>query len=112
MRFDNTRSSGVFVLHQVVFIDAHLSDLLCPYTAWTSDPVEAVAVRAAQDQYVQRTIARWRSARIDLLLLPGFACPPPPRDKIAELLGMLQSARFLRAPDIIGLPFIPTLVNS
>ena len=36
-------------------------------------------VRAATEQYVQKTLARWRSAGLDLLVLPGFACPPPPR---------------------------------
>ena len=73
-------------------------------TAWTSDPVEAVLVRAAQDQYVQRTVARWRSQRIDLLLMPGFACPAPTRDKISELLG--TSGFFvhcLKVPDSIAL---------
>ncbi|KAF0297513.1 Fatty acid amide hydrolase 1 [Amphibalanus amphitrite] len=54
--------------------------------AWTADTEQAVVLRAAQDQYVQRTVTRWRAARLDLLLLPGFACPPPPRDKVSELI--------------------------
>ena len=65
--------------------------LSCLRAAWTSDPVEAVLVRAAQDQYVQRTVARWRSQRIDLLLMPGFACPAPPRDKAADLIGTIRT---------------------
>ncbi|KAF0293441.1 Fatty acid amide hydrolase 1 [Amphibalanus amphitrite] len=54
--------------------------------AWTADPEQAVVLRAARDQYVQRTVTRWRAARLDLLLLPGFACPPPPRHRVSELI--------------------------
>ena len=61
--------------------------------AWTDNTEEAVLVRAAQEQYVQKTLARWRSAGLDLLVLPGFACPPPPREKICELIGTSRPSR-------------------
>ena len=55
--------------------------------AFTGDTEEAVLKRAAQEEYVQKILARWRSAGLDLLILPGFACPPPPRDKISDVNG-------------------------
>ena len=75
---------------------AHLTRVPLRRTAWTADTEAAIAVRAAQDRYVQRTLARWRSARLDLLILPGFACPAPPSDRIADLLGTLALELALR----------------
>ncbi|XP_043189293.1 fatty-acid amide hydrolase 1-like [Amphibalanus amphitrite] len=66
--------------------DRHFRYLPTRLRAWTADPEQAVVLRAAQDQYVQRTVTRWRAARLDLLLLPGFACPPPPRHRVSELI--------------------------
>ena len=61
--------------------------LICHPAAGLADTEQAVEARAAQERYFRDTVARWRSAELDLLILPGFACPPPPREKMSDLMG-------------------------
>ncbi|XP_037087897.1 LOW QUALITY PROTEIN: fatty-acid amide hydrolase 1-like [Pollicipes pollicipes] len=54
--------------------------------AWTGTTVEAVQLKLAWNQLVDRTLKQWRAARLDLLVLPGFMCPAPPHDMISNLV--------------------------
>ncbi|XP_037087893.1 fatty acid amide hydrolase 1-like [Pollicipes pollicipes] len=66
--------------------------------AWTGTTVEAVQLKLAWNQLVDRTLKQWRAARLDLLVLPGFMCPAPPHDMISNLVvGGVYTFHFQRA---------------